>query len=818
MLQDIRFAVRQMRRNPGFAVVAVITLALGIGANTAIFLLTYSILLKSLPVPHAGELVRYTFRKGESDMRLSYGLYAALRERQTATSGMFAWAGNEIKVKREGQAELVPVALTTGSLFRVLEMRPALGHGFAEQAGEKGQPLEAEALLSDDYWRTHFHADAGVVGKTLNVDNTSVTIVGVLPQGFEGIAPEEHIGLVLPLSFERVMHPKGPMVDEPGAFWLTVMGRLKPGVTLAGAQASLAAVEKQVNDEADPKHVFLSGLFGGYRLGVETGRGGASELRNRYAKPLVALEALCGLMMLLCAVNTALLILARVSGRLHEFAVRSALGAARVQLLRQVLVETALLGAGGLLLGALLGWELAHALVVMLTPVGATPVLDLRAGVGIVLFAVALSVSAAALAGLWPAWRAARTAPALDLKQAHQGGRQAGLGRWMIPTQVALGVLLIHAALLLTATFFEYVKNTAGFVTHHVTFATLRFESEDWSDQKEARKPLQIAEELGHTPGIRAAAVMSMPVMHDWFSTADYFTRDAHGNLHVNLQVWQQEVTSGYFAAVGTPVVEGRGFAQGDVGGDPVCVISRAAAKFFFPGENAVGRSMIFGDGKGESKDQQRFRIVGVVEDARLQTLTLPAPLTIYKMIEQEKVLFPYQTIAVRASSDALAANAIRREAATVLPGAPPPAIETFDQVVNENLSQQRLLSSVSGGFALLALALVATGLYGILARTVTERRREIGIRMALGARRQAIVASLARGAAVRVGIGIAAGATLAALAGRLMQSLLYGVAPSSPAMAGMTLVVLLGVLAAAFVFPAGRAASMDPMEAIREE
>jgi hypothetical protein len=312
--------------------------------------------------------------------------------------------------------------------------------------------------------------------------------------------------------------------------------------------------------------------------------------------------------------------------------------------------------------------------------------------------------------------------------------------------------------------------------------------------------------------------------MHGWLQTSNFFTRDAAGDLHKNNQVWSEGVTPNYFRTVGTTILDGRGFTRSDIAGDKVCVISRAAANFFFPGENPIGHYITSGDGappkptSGDSTPPPAYRIVGVAEDARMQSLLKPAPFLLYHLIQQEKHGFVSQFLAVRSGNERLAAAAIQRTVARILPGAAPPKIYSFDQVVNDDLSRQRLVSSVSGGFALLALALVATGLYGILSRTVTERRREIGIRMALGAQRQQIVSNLARAAALRIAIGVLAGAALAAMAGRLLQSLLYGVTPASPVMAIATLAVLLAVLALAFVFPAGRAASIDPMEAIRDE
>jgi predicted permease len=435
---------------------------------------------------------------------------------------------------------------------------------------------------------------------------------------------------------------------------------------------------------------------------------------------------------------------------------------------------------------------------------------------------VALTIGAALLAGLWPAWRASRSAPALDLRQLHTQRGASRLGRWIVPTQVALGIVLVYAALLLTGTLRNYLRAHSGFVTAQVTFAEISYPSNDPSSQEMVRKSLQIVDQVAAAHGVRAASLLNMPPVTGWSASDDFFSRDSHGNSHHDPSVWGEDVTPGYFAALSTAILQGRAFAQSDIAADKVCIVSRSAANFFFPGEDPIGRFITDGDGTPPKPDSKfvpsNWRIIGVADDAHMQSLLTPAPPVLYRLTEQEKDAFVSQFLAVRSASGQLAADAIRRAVRQILPGATPPKIYSFDEMVSRDLSRQRLLSSVSGGFALLALALVVTGLYGILSRSVTERRCEIGIRMALGARRQQIVSTLARGTALRILIGVVAGAALAAAAGRFLQSLLYGVSAGSPLMALATLSVLLAVLALAFVFPAGRAASVDPMEAIRDE
>lgn len=825
LLRDLRFAGRQIRKSPSFTAVTVLTLALGIGANTAIFLLTYSLLLKSLPVPDPGQLVRYSASSKDGDRAISYPLYEALREHPGPTSGLFAWDDNDADLDEDGSSSQVPVGLATGSVFRVLELRPYLGRGFEETAGERGVPLAHEALVSYSYWKSHFSSDPHILGRTIELNHAEMTIIGVLPRGFEGISPNQRDDLLLPLSFERVMDGKFAMIDQAGDFWLTVMGRLQPGATLQQARSALTATARLDFDTADPQHEILNNsLFGGgYRLGVVAGRTGQSWLRQQYDEPLKVLEGLCAVMILLCAMNVALLVVARVSSRLHEFAVRSALGAARSRLMSQVLMETALLSLGGLALGGCLGWELARALVTMITKIGDQPALNLQAGAAIILFAGTLSLCAALMAGIWPAWRASHTAPALDLKQARTQSRTGHLGRWLIPAQVALGGVLIYAAVLMTSTLRNYLKENSGFAPDGVTFGDLNYQNSDSTDQGQVRKAYAIVEALRHQPGIESAALLSLQPVRGWSMIQAYYSRGPKGEVRSSENIWNWEGTEGYFATLGTKILEGRAFARVDIGGDKVCVISRSAANFFFPGQDPIGQSITKGNGqppKGKEAKElpTTYRVIGVAENARIGSLAKPAPMALYNFYAQDKHPETPNVVAVRSGNDALAAAAIRREAAQFLPGALPPQIYTFDQAIDADLSRQRLLSSVSGGFALLALALVGAGLFGVLSRSVTERRREIGIKMALGAERKRIVISLARSVAIRIGIGVVAGAVLAALAGRLMKSLLYGVSAGSPLVALATLGLLLAVLTTAFVLPAGRAASIQPMEAIREE
>ena len=820
LVRDLRFASRNIRRAPGFAALMVLTLAIGIGANTAIFLLTWTILLRGLPVPNPGELIRYTFRKADSDIGLSYPQYLALEKQQRVASGIFAWHDGDATLRSGNTSENVSIAMATGHVFEVLELKPWLGAGFASDAGEQGSDYRPEALISYDFWQTRFHSDPAIGGRALNLANQNVTVIGVLPPGFDGVQSERRISILLPLSFETVLHGKSSMMQSPGAFWLTVMGRLRPGETLKKAHVNLAAIQRNVNDAADPSHAFLNGgFFSGYALGVDSGRSGRSWLRMKYGKALLILEGLCLVMMLLCAVNAALLVLSRVTARLQEFAMRSALGATRRRLIMQVFTETSVLALCGLCAGTLLGWEVATVLVGMLSGPSSPPVLHLQMGAAVVLFASAVTMVAALAAGIWPAWRASRTAPITDLKQTGAERTSAHLGRWIIPTQVALGVLMLNAALLLTGTLRAYLNEDSGFRPDNVVLAQLETGSQEPAQSTQAARVLEFFHRIQGMPGVKAATLLSMAPISNGFSVSDFYSRDEHGSLRVNRQIWPESVSPQYFAVMGTRMLQGRTFSSSDAQGESTCILSQSAAAFFFPGRSPLGESLNSGDGTEKASDRESCRVIGIAADARIASLLQPAPPVVYLPIERAPAdAFTYSSIGVRAANSQLAADAVRRAFSRVFPGAPLPKTFAFRDAINSDLSRQRLLGGVSGGFAVLALALLATGLYGILSRTVTERRRDIGIRMALGAKRQQIVVGLVRTAAVRIGIGLLAGALMAVLAARLLHSQLFGVSFQSPAIVVCTLCVLLLVLILAFMVPVGRAASVDPMQALRME
>ena len=824
LFQDLRYGLRMLAKNPGFTAVAVLTLALGIGANTAIFSLTYAVILKSLPVPNPGELVRYMFREeGVSDLSLSGPAYDALRRHETVNRDILAWSGVDLAVRENGTATRVNGAMMTGNGFRVLELRPYLGRVFGDSDDVSGGgPNGYEAVLGYDYWKQHFQADPAVLGRSLNINGRPVTIIGVLPAGFEGLIAGQRADILLPLAFEEVANAPNPQRHAPGNNWLTVIGRLKPHETVETAAANLQATTAVVREEADPSHSFLRGFFAPFQIGVESGSSGRSFLKVDYSRPLVVLEILVGLLLLLCCANAALLVLARVSGRFREFAVRSALGAARGRLVRQVLTEVGLLAALGLAAGVWLGWMASQSLVAMLAGIDEAPSVDVTPRAAILAFAAAATVISALATGLWPALRASGTDPAVDLKRGEALSSSKLLGNWIVPAQVAVSVTLLVSATLLAGTFLHLLREDSGFRTNGVVMADVDLSAAKLTSKEAGRDVRQIVEALENTPGVQAATLLSAPPIHDGWAAGHFFSLGKQGEVHSDMQTWPESASPGYFATMGTWILEGRGFAPADRNDSSVCVLSTAAAAYFFPNQDAVGRFVYSGgaDPRQDGRDldpKNACRVIGVTEDARYLSLREPPPRMLYRLAAGDE-WGSGVSLAVRSSSTGIGAAALRNAVRQVVPSAVAPTTFTFNELVEAHLRQERMLTTLSLCFAGIGLLLTALGLYGVLARSVTLRTREIGLRLALGARPEDARALVIRQALRLVLFGLGIGLVTALGVTRLLRSLLFGVHSTDPLMLAGVVVALFAVALGASYIPARRATKVDPMVALHYE
>jgi predicted permease len=820
---DVKFALRQLRKSPGFTVTVILTLALGIGANTAIFSLTYAILLQSLPVANPNRLVRYTFSDGSMDIGQSGSSYDELR-RRVRVADLMAWGTAPLTRTSKDSVKEIHRALMSGNGFAVLQLQPYIGRSFGEQDDVPGGgPHGYQALLGYDYWKSAFQKDPNVLGRTLTINGRAVTIIGVLPQNFGSVNRGQTTDIVLPLAFDEVIHPRHPRRHAPNFMWLTVLGRLHAGESLQSAKSDLAAIAPQVREAADPTHIFLDGFFKPFQYGVSEGRMGRSDLATTYRQPLLVLELLAGLLLALCCANLALLLLARSSARSHEFAVRSALGASRGTLFGHVLLEVLLLGCAGVLGGLLLGWLLAHSLVALLAD-GATAMrIDVAPNLVVFGGTAAAALLTAVVAGLFPAILASRTMPAMDLKQAQTATKKIG-GTWIVSIQITLSLVLTASAFWLGSTFLHLFLKNSGFQPQHVVFSEFNALDTKIPPAQVAQEKKEILARVEHTPGIQAATWMSVPPLEGDYSRSSFVARDQHGAVHLNMEIWPEWVTAEYFAALGTRILEGRGFTQQDNGAGAVCVLSASAAARFFPGEDALGKAIYSASGDLAEEMAKSFdpenacRVIGIAEDAHFSSLKAAPEQSVYKLIQSDKTSALGMTLVVRAADTASAIREIRNIAHNVSPTSAAPQTSLFTEMVDASLRQERLLVRLSMGFSALALLLTGVGMFGILARRVTERTREIGIRMAFGAPRSAVLHMILFSTGVQVSIGLVLGTVCAVYAGRTMHGLLYGTNAGSlwiylDSVAAIVLICMLAVF-----IPARRAASIDPMQALRAE
>ena len=518
ILQDVRYALRQLRHAPGFTVTAILTLALGIGVNAAMFTLTYAILLKSLPVPEPGRLIRYTFKERESEYGIPGPVYDALRKHQSASTDLLGWAKSNVFLTLDGTPQSARTVFMSGNGFSVLGVKPFLGRVFGEADDVSGcGPNGCQAVLNYDFWRTHLHGDRSVVGRSLTLNGHAVTIIGVLPRGFDGLEAGDKANLFLPLNFLDVLYGgRGSVRNNPNDLLLNgIIGRLRPGQSMKSARANLQAILPPVYGEVYPNATPESYVHS-MTAGVEGVSGGNSRFKLAYSRPLFLLEVLSSLLLLLCCANIGLLILARVGGRLHEFALRSALGASDGRIVRQIMIEVLLLVPPSIAGGVAMAVGLARSLATMVGHVGAPASLDVSLNSTIVFFSCGIAFFTALLAGLWPALRMRRVDPSVDLKRGSYAISGKMSGGWMIPVQVAISVTLLVPALLLGSTFAHLYLEPSGFQGQGLLLADVQLYAAKLSPQQSAQAGSTALAELQHARGNRecrnhAGAALARP-------------------------------------------------------------------------------------------------------------------------------------------------------------------------------------------------------------------------------------------------------------------------------------------------------------------
>ena len=790
LLQDLRYTARTFAKSPAFTVTAILSLALGIGANTTIFSLINAVQLRTLPVDRPDQLVTFTpiSRDGKAGSGFSYPAFLLLRSGAEAFSGI---TGASSLRRVEVGAEPAVARIVTGSYFNVLGVRPALGRVFQDQ--DDALPV---AVLSFRYWTNNFNAAPSVLGKQLNIDGTQVTVVGVAPAGFFGETVGESSDLWTSVNFEPAQRR-----NERGFVWLNLIARLMPGRTPQQAAAQLSVVAQRDGGEM------------GARIAADPGGAGFSPLRERYSESLRILMCVVAVVLLIACANLASLLLSRAAVRQREIATRLAIGAGKGRIVRQLLTESLLLSLAGGALGVLFAFWSSQALVRMI-PAGRIPVaLDLRPDLRILLFTAAVSLLAGLVFGLVPALQAVRRDVSAALKSgprsADSGIRHGTLKDALIAAQVALSLLLLVTGGL----FLQTLRNLRGQDTGYRTAQVLNVEL---GAQRGYRPewPTLIAQLLERTralPGVQSATVSYFGILSDAGGGVGGLKVDSYTPATTeDSRARADWVGPAYFETAGIPLLEGREFTMSDnPGARKVIIVNQTLARHFFGNRTPVGRQIEF--------NKDAYEIIGLAKDAKYIDLRAPSPRVLYFSAMQRRG--GVNAVSVRtAGSPAAFAGAMRAVVREIDPRLRIGEVATVSSQIDRKLSREYLMARLSGFFGGLTLLLVSIGIYGTLAYAVAQRTKEIGIRMALGAAPGSVLRMVLRDILYRLAAGLLLGVAAVYASAHLLAAMLFGLKPTDPANIAIAAAILLAVALAAGYLPARRAAKVDPLTALRFE
>jgi putative ABC transport system permease protein len=828
VLLDVRHALRLLRLNPGFAAVAVLSLALGAGANTAIFQLFDAIRLRTLPVGAPQELVELrvddmTHARGTwlRTPSLSNPLWEQIRRHDEAFSGLFAWADEPLEISTSGELRRVAALWVSGDFFRVLGVQPILGRVFGANDDRRGCGQEAGVVLGYGFWQREFGGDPSVVGKPASIGRYRVEVIGVTPPAFFGMEVGRTFDLAMPICAEPAWHASSARLDAGTMWWLTVMGRLRRGISIERAGALVRASSAAIFDSTLPPGYPALSIkpYLAMTLVAMPALNGVSRLREQYSRPLVLLLAMTGLVLLIACANLAHLMLARSSARRREMAVRVAIGASGLRLARQLLIESLLLATAGVVAGLLLARALSRYLVSYLATDGASVFLDLSLDVRTFAFAAGLSVLTCLVFASVPVLRAAGTQPSAALiawGRATSGRERVATGRMLLASQIALALALLAGTLLFARSLRSLETLDAGFQQSGMVIASVSFTNLKLPPDRAPGFRREILERVRATPSVEAAAeVVIVPLAGgNWNNRVWMEGSDAD---HARV-AFRNMVGTDYFRTLRTPLMAGREFSEHDLAASSsrVAIVNEAFARGFSSGPEIVGRRVWLET--TPSEPSAAYEIVGLARDAKYRDLREDFQPVLYVPMSQAALKTTGDQIVIRSSARS---EALVSSVRSTLDGVSPQirySFRVFDTLVKESLLRERLMASLAGPFGSLAVILTALGLYGVTSYTVAQRTNEIGIRMALGADRRGVMLLIMRETAVVLALGLCAGTLLTLAAGRAAAALLFGLTASDPLSLTIASASLTLVAAGASYLPARRAASVDPAIALRQE
>jgi predicted permease len=834
-MHDLRLAIRALKGTPVVSFVAVLSLALGIGANTAMFSIVNSLLLRALPVKAPQELALVTDNAARGITSWTNPIWEQIRQRREVFDGVFAWSTMRFNLAAGGETEFVDGIWASGSMFETLGVPAMLGRAFTDADDARGGgPDGPVTVISYAFWQRRFGGAADAIGKTLEIERVPYTIVGVTPADFFGPDVGRAFDIAIPIGTEPLIRGKESALDQKWWWWLTVMARLKPGQSIEAGTAALRGLQPQIREGAlpdGPPGAVADYLKEKFTL-VAAGTGNSS-LRRRYERPLLTILVVVALVLLIACANIANLLLARATARRHEWSVRLALGASRWRLGRQLLTESLILAGAGAALGVVVAQWGSRLLVSQLSTQTNTVFLDLALDWRVLVFTSAVTIATALLFGTAPALRATRAAPAYALRASAGQARSPivyGLPRrslgegWasgLVVAQVALSLVLVVAAGLFVRTFSSLARLHLGFDRDRVLLVSVNAQRTDVPAAD--RLPLweRLRQRVLAVPGVSAAAVSFMTPVTGGVWNLPVLEVSGGVPLSGRQRVSNfNAVTPGWFTTFGTPILAGRDFNDGDRKNAPsVILVNEAFAKRFLNGANPIGHTVILGIGDRPAPPRE---VVGLVADAVYRALREPVPATMYIPVAQfddsRQPAPPAVSINVRAAngSPALLARSVGAAIGDVNRDLALTYRLLADQV-DASLTQKRIVAMLSGFFGALALLLAGLGLYGVTSYAVTRRRAEIGIRMALGAAPGGVVRLVLSRVALLVGIGVLVGAGASVWLSKYVATLLYGLEPRDPVTLAGAAVTLAAVGALAGWLPAYRASRIDPAQVLRD-
>lgn len=823
---DLRYALRLLRLNPGFTAICVLSLALGIGANTAIFQLLDAVRMQSLPVNHPEELgiVRIQDRSKASGSftgrysNLTTGIWKQIRQRQQGFTDVAAWGTTNLNLNTGGVAEYARGIWVSGQFFDVLQTQPFMGRLISPADDVKGCAAPG-AVISYSFWERYFGGDPRVVGRQLTLEGHPFEVIGVTPPNFYGIDVGLSYDVAIPLCSEPMMQGESSLYDVSWGWWLGALGRLKPGWTLDRATAQLEAVSPGIMQDTVPTVYDAGGVkdYLGYRLGAYPGANGFSRLRTEYESPLWILLALAGLVLLIACVNLANLMLARASQREREIAVRLALGASRPRLIRQLLMESVVLAIAGGATGIALAGFLSPFLMHFLDTEGKPVYLPLTHDWRVLGFTTLVAAITCLIFGLAPAVRATKASPSSILNSA---GRSMTLSRerlgfrsLLVIVQVSLSLVLVVGALLFVQSLRNLVTLDPGFQRHGMLIVDADFTRLKIPMERRVAFREQLLERIRSQQGVTSASETNVVPLSGWGWNNRVIVGGVVSQGHMDMM----RVSSGYFRTMGTPILRGRDFNSHDTAqSQKVAIVNEEFVREVLPGMDPIGKTFQINSYGGVPRFE--IEIVGVVANSKYRDLREKFEATAFYPQAQDAEPDPSTSILVRSELDsAVLTNEVKNAIAAVNPGVDI-RFESYDGMINDQLLRERLLAALSGLFAALAVVLAIIGLYGLMAYTVARRSNEIGIRVALGAVPAQIVKMVLSQGLRLITTGLIAGTAVAVLTTRWVSSLLYGLKPYDPACLIIAAAGLALVATVASIVPARRAAKLDPMDALREQ